>query len=195
MKSTLSDSFDSSVTGERINNLLEVYSLLEEKEKEFTDAFSVRCGSSCGECCRHYVPFLSEAEAETAAYYIIRENREEEIMKRLEEGDEKSGVCPLYNPESPRHCSFYEGRSMVCRLFGASVSLGKKGEMEFKDCKWKRDKRVISSEELEEKRTLVPVMSIFGEALDSEGESIYRALPKALDKIKLLLSYSGAYPA
>jgi len=84
---------------------------------------------------------------------------------------------------------------MVCRLFGSSVSLDKNGEPSFRDCRWKKEKREIPSSELERKRDEVPVMSIFGEALEGEGESIYTALPKALDKVKLILSYSGAWPA
>ncbi len=191
----LHSSLGSSVTEKKINELMRVYSSLEKKEKKFTSSFSLECVSSCGECCRHYIPYLSSSEALLAAYYIIKEGREDEIRAMLEKGDEKKGICPLYNPEKSKHCSFYEGRSMVCRLFGASVSLSKMGRMEFKDCKWKKEKRTISSEELEKKQSIVPVMSIYGSVLEEDGESIYTALPQAIDKIKLLLSYSGAFPA
>ena len=53
---------------------------------------------------------------------------------------------------------------------------------------------MISTEELEKKMDEVPVMSVYGEALEGEedGESIYTALPKAVNKIKLLLSYSDS---
>lgn len=188
-------SFSSSVTGERIEKLMSTYSLLEKKEDRFCRDFSLYCTQDCGECCRHYVPYLTEAEALVAAYLIIKEGREEEILSRLSSSDPETGICPLYNPESSRHCSFYEGRSMVCRLFGASVSLDKKGEPSFRDCRWKRDKREITTGELEKHMDEVPVMSIFGEVLEGEGESIYTAIPKALNKLKLVLSYSGSYPA
>ncbi len=192
---SLDSSLASSVTGERIEKLMSVYSLLEREEKRFCRDFSLHCTQSCGECCRHYIPVLTEAEAGLAAYFILKEDREEEILSRLSSSDPSSGICPLYNPSSSHHCSFYEGRSMVCRLFGSSVSLDKNGEPSFRDCRWKKEKREIPSSELEKKRGEVPVMSIFGEALEGEGESIYTALPKALDKIKLIISYSGAWPA
>lgn len=195
IKMSPDSALSSSVAGERIRKLMSVYSLLEVEEDRFCRDFSLHCTQSCGECCRHYVPVLTEAEAGLAAYFIIKEGREEEILLRLSSSDSASGICPLYNPSSSRHCSFYEGRSMVCRLFGSSVSLDKNGEPSFRDCRWKKEKREIPSSELEKKRDEVPVMSIFGEALEGEGESIYTALPKALDKIKLILSYSGAWPA
>ncbi len=185
----------SSLTGERIEKLLSAYSLLEEEERRFCCDFSLHCTSSCGECCRHYVPFLTAAEAELAAYLIIKEGREEEILSRLSSSDPVSNICPLYNAGSSRHCSFYEGRSMVCRLFGSSVSSGKNGEPVFRDCRWKKEKREITTQELEKRMDEVPVMSVFGEVLEGEGESIYTALPKALDKIKLILSYSSPQPA
>lgn len=194
-KMSLDSVLSSSVTGERIEKLMSVYSLLEREEDRFCRDFSLHCTQSCGECCRHYVPVLTEAEAGLAAYFIIKEGREEEILSRLSSSDPSSGICPLYNPSSSRHCSFYEGRSMVCRLFGSSVSLDKNGEPSFRDCRWKKEKREIPPSELEKKRDEVPVMSIFGEALEGEGESIYTAIPKALDKIKLIISYSGAWPA
>ena len=191
----LHSSLGSSVIGKKINELMSVYSSLEKKEKKFTSSFSLECVSSCGECCRHYVPYLSSSEALLAAYYVIKEGREDEIRAMLEKGDMNSEICPLYNPGKSQHCSFYEGRSMVCRLFGSSVSLSKTGRMEFKDCKWKKEKRAISSDELEKKHSIVPIMSIYGSALEEDGESIYTALPQAIDKIKLLLSYSGTFPA
>ncbi len=194
MKNNALDSIlSSSVTGERIERLLEAYSLLEKEEGEFCRDFSVHCTSSCGECCRHYVPYLTEEEAELCAYFLIKEGREEEILSRLSSSDRESGICPLYNPDKPEHCAFYRGRSMVCRLFGSSVSLDKNGEPAFRDCRWKKDKRVIPAAELERRMDEVPVMSVYGEVLEGEeGESIYTSLPKAVNKIKLLLSYSSS---
>ncbi len=180
----------SSSIGEKTEKLLSAYTSLEEKEKAFISDFSISCTPSCGECCCHYVPYLSESEALLAASIIIRDNREDEIMRRLEDADRESSICPLYNRDKSNHCSLYDGRSMVCRLFGDSVSLDKNGVPVYRDCKWKKCKKNISSEELEKKKDEIPVMSVYGEVLEGEGESIYSSLPKAIDKIKLILSYS-----
>ncbi len=179
----------SSSIGEKTGKLIEAYLSLEEKEKAFVSDFSVHCTPECGECCCHYVPYLTESEALVAALIIIRDGREDEILSRLDNGDRESSICPLYNPDSPNHCTLYDGRSLVCRLFGDAVSLDKNGNPVYRECKWKKEKRNISSEELEEKMCDVPVMSTYGEVLEGEGESIYTALPKAIDKIKLILSY------
>lgn len=169
--------------------MIEAYLSLEEKEKAFVSDFSIHCTPSCGECCCHYVPYLTESEALVAALIIIRDNREDEIISLLSSADKESTVCPLYNPDRSSHCALYDGRSLVCRLFGDSVSLDKNGNPVYRECKWKKEKRNISSEELEKKKDDVPVMSTYGEFLEGEGESIYTALPKAIDKIKLVLSY------
>ena len=183
------------LVGERIEKLLDTYSLLERKEEEFCSSFSLRCTLKCGECCRHYVPYLTETEAEVAAWLLIRDGREDEILSRLSSSDMNSPVCPLFNSAQDQHCAFYAGRSMVCRLFGASVSLDKNGEPAFRDCRWKEEKRTITTGELEKRKNVLPIMSIYGEVLEGEGESIYTGLPKAVDKIKLLLSYSDYYSA
>ena len=190
MKSELLDRvISSSSIGERTGKLIEAYLSLEEKEKAFVSDFSIHCTPSCGECCCHYVPYLTESEALVAALIIIRDNREDEIISLLSSADKESTVCPLYNPDRSSHCALYDGRSLVCRLFGDSVSLDKNGNPVYRECKWKKEKRNISSEELEKKKDDVPVMSTYGEFLEGEGESIYTALPKAIDKIKLVLSY------
>ncbi len=194
----LEELLSSSVTGERIRRLLEAYSSLDGKEKRFSDDFRVHCTSSCGECCCHYVPFLSDSEAEACAYLLVKEGRDEEILERLSSSDPLSPVCPLYNKDRSEHCAFYPGRSLVCRLFGSSVSLDKNGEPVFRDCRWKKEKRRITTSELEEKKDEIPVMSVEGEVIDEEegeGESIYTALPKAVGKIRLLLSYLESFPA
>lgn len=186
--------FSSSI-GDKIKNLMGVYSLLDEKEAYFSSFFGVKCPSRCGECCLHYLPFLSESEALVAAYLILKENREEEIMGYLKEGDTNLSRCPLYLENKEHHCSFYEGRSMVCRLFSSASSLDKNGLAVYKDCKWKENKVEIESSLLEKERDRIPIMEYFGESLEPEGESIYTSLPKAINKIKLLVSYSDNLPA
>lgn len=181
-------------TQERISSLLELYSSLSEKEKEFTSYFSLHCLENCGECCRHFVPFFTEDEALVAAYFILLSDREEEIRERL--SFYSDNICPLYKEEGSGHCSLYEGRGLICRLFGASVSLDKNGHLSYRDCKWKGEKRVhFSSEQLEEKRDIVPIMSFYGEKIGEDGEVINDAINKALDKIKLIISFSSPHSA
>ena len=196
----LLEAFEGTLAGERINSLLSQYERLGLVQSRFQKDFSVSCISGCGKCCEHYVPFLSESEALVAAYVIIRDKREEEVLARLNGGSPSSPVCPLYNKDGEYHCALYEGRSLVCRLFGLSVSQDKEGRPVWKACKWKEGKgEVISTETLQDKRESVPVMAEYGEKLteygDTEGDSIYDALPKAIWKLKMLLSLTDSNPA
>ena len=190
----------STVPGEMISALREVYRELDEKQSKFQKAFSISCINGCGECCEHYVPVLTQAEALVASYVIIRDKREDEILSLINSGDPGSSICPLYNKDGEYHCSLYEGRSMVCRLFGFSSSEDKEHHLVWRACRWKKEKKEeIKSTELEANRNLVPVMSEYGERLeecsDIEGESIYSAIPKALWKLKMILEMTENTPA
>ena len=130
----------------------------------------------------------------------IIDEKEDEVLSRLNCGDTESTVCPLYNNEGPYHCSLYEGRSMVCRLFGFSCSEDKNHNLVWRACKWKEDKKEeIDATLLKSKRNDVPVMSEYGERLeecsDIEGESIYCAIPKAIWKLKMILQMTEDTPA
>ena len=84
------------VPGEMIASLEAVYKELEEKQGRFQKHFCVLCKKGCGQCCEHYVPYLTEAEALLASYVVLKENREFEILTLLNNGDRESTVCPLY---------------------------------------------------------------------------------------------------
>lgn len=196
----LLNKIEDTIPGEMIISLREVYRELDKKQSRFQKDFPVHCIESCGECCRHYVPILTQAEALVAAYVIIRDEKEDEVLSRLNCGDTESTVCPLYNNEGPYHCSLYEGRSMVCRLFGFSCSEDKNHNLVWRACKWKEDKKEeIDATLLKSKRNDVPVMSEYGERLeecsDIEGESIYCAIPKAIWKLKMILQMTEDTPA
>ena len=48
----------------------------------------------------------------------------------------KNQGCPFWNENSPNHCSIYEGRGFICRLFGASGFHSKEGCTVWKPCKF-----------------------------------------------------------
>ena len=191
---------EATIPGEMISSLRAVYEELDEKQARFQKDFPINCKDGCGECCLHYVPQLTQAEALVAAYVVLRDEREEEILSRLNSGDQSSSVCPLYNKEGEYHCSLYEGRSMVCRLFGFSCSENKEHHIVWRSCKWKKDsKEEIDTSLLLSKRNDVPVMSEYGERLEEcssiESESIYTALLKAIWKLKMILEMTENTPA
>ncbi|MBQ0072495.1 MAG: YkgJ family cysteine cluster protein [Spirochaetales bacterium] len=194
LDSILSDTLE----GEAIEKLRSLYRDLDSTQTSFLEKYAISCIPGCGHCCEKYVPVLTPAEAVYASAAILREGREEEILTLLEKGDPESKCCPLYLPDREYHCSFYEGRSLVCRLFGASATEDKNGRLVYRSCHWKEEKESIPSSALEENRESVPVMSHYGEMLQEspggnaeEGESIYTALPKAIGKLKMILSFAS----
>jgi len=54
--------------------------------------------------------------------------------------------CQFYNQDSPYHCSIYNGRAFICRLFGASSSRSKEGKSVFKPCKFYPDELLAKHE-------------------------------------------------
>ena len=196
----LLEKLSGTVCGEKISEMLSIYQTLDEHQARFHSKFGVKCINGCGSCCEHYVPFLTEAEALVAAYVVLRDDREEDVMTRINSFSEESGVCPLYNKDGEYHCSLYEGRSMVCRLFGLSVSQDKEGKMVWKPCRWKGGEgEVLDRKALEENKEDVPVMSHYGEKLEEcgevDGELLDSAIPKAIWKIKMILQMTESFPA
>ena len=45
-------------------------------------------------------------------------------------------TCRFFNPASPYHCSIYNGRPFICRLFGASSFRSRDGDKTWRPCKF-----------------------------------------------------------
>lgn len=86
------------------------------------------CPEFCGECCKNPRVEATVLECLPLAYELLRNGRAEEVLDRLEKIDEDT-PCIFYRetPESGGHCGVYSYRALVCRLFGASVFVDKKG--------------------------------------------------------------------
>lgn len=197
-KNALEKALASTLEGEQVAKLNAVYQELDTVQEKFNRRFHISCMEGCGECCKHYIPVLSEAEAMQTAKEIMEQGREEEILERLKDFDPDSICCPLYNADKSYHCGLYSGRSLVCRLFGNAASEDKNHKPVYRSCKWKTKGEVIAIEELEANREEVPVMSYYGDRLlecnegFSEGESLVTAIPKALSKLMMVASFSSA---
>ena len=178
--------------GKEIEDMEAFYKALDSDLDIFDRKMGICCNCESGACCKHYVPYLTPLEAQYLAFIIIKDGKEEEVLSRLSSSDDKSGICPLYNKEGSFHCSLYGGRGLLCRLFGAACFVNKEGDGIFHPCKWNKNQRTLGKEELG--NHAIPIMGDYGRALstiegnEQETESIYIALPKAISKIKMILS-------
>ena len=182
--------------GKHIAELEAIYRTLDAQLEFFDAKMGIRCNCSSGTCCEHFVPELSSVEAEYLAYEIYRQDQVEEVLDRLRKYNRSLGVCPLYNKDSIYHCSFYQGRGLICRLFGAACFVDKNGNYCFRSCKWNNEKTSLNIEK--DKGDFIPSMGGYGrllEAIDSNEnkmESIEIALLKAINKIGFLLSFNDS---
>lgn len=177
--------------------LLEMRTLYEEltlKQEKFLNDVCLHCTDGCGKCCEHFVPDVTAFEADFLAFGIIAQGKEDYVIDLMNNYDQTTGVCPLYDFNNKHHCMVYKWRPLICRLFGASASSDKNGTPVFRNCKWNTNIHDISSSDLLKSDNLV-VMSDYGNKLEeyevgaTETELINVALPKAIDKIKLMLMY------
>ena len=93
------------------------------------------CPHGCGTCCQGFVPDCLPVEAEYLALYLLSE-RPGTAARMLEPSTGPPPArCPLYDPLSPFHCSVYQARPLVCRLFAFAGTRPKEGGWSFRLCR------------------------------------------------------------
>lgn len=115
----------------------DVYSDIKIQQQAWYEKTDFRCIDGCGECCRNFEPDLLESEVLYMAAWLIEnlpETAEQVASGNFPFGREKG--CQFWNEKADYHCSIYEGRPLICRLFGASSSYSKTGDVVWKPCRF-----------------------------------------------------------
>lgn len=115
----------------------EMYAKISNAQAKWYSESAFTCPSGCGECCRHFEPDLLECESLYLAAWLI-ENQYDTALKIID-GEfpfDNGKACLLFNPNSDYHCSVYNERAFICRLFGASGFKNKEGSLTWKPCKF-----------------------------------------------------------
>lgn len=113
------------------------YRRIETAQQEWYSKSNFRCPEGCGCCCEHFEPDLLENEALYMAAWLIA--NKSEWAEQVADGKFPFMVkdrCPFFDPDSKYHCTIYNGRASICRLFGASGSRDKFGNEVWKPCKF-----------------------------------------------------------
>ena len=139
--------------------ITEIYQELSLKQQTFCDTFDIHCKKGCGTCCEHFIPDVSTAEARYLALGLILEGKEEEAREKIASWDRASGYCPLYDFHNEYHCTVYQYRPLICRLFGATASKNKEGRPCFRKCKYNEIGHDVEPTELEKNKSSVIHMS------------------------------------
>ena len=114
-----------------------IYQKIQITQAEWYGKSQFYCPEGCGECCRNFEPNLLECEAIFMAVWLLQNQKD--IALKVMNGDFpfiKNNGCPFWDENSPYHCTIYEGRGFICRLFGASGFRSKQGSTVWKPCKF-----------------------------------------------------------
>lgn len=202
------DHLAGTIVSDILSGMEKIYSDIEQKQSVWKQAGGPSCTEGCGQCCVSFEPDVLESEALYLAAWLI--DNQPFKARQIAEGTfvsprhDDAGGCFLFDPDSPWHCTVYEGRCMICRLFGYSGDYGKLGEKRFKPCRFlpqtELDKyhlehrQYIENELIEQFGTLPPAMSdLMEQALSltpgNEGSTtpLRDALPAAIKKLQWLI--------
>ena len=132
------EKFAGTVICDILTSVNSLYNDIDSDQKLWKTKSPMHCPDGCGSCCVHFEPEVYEAEALYLAAWMLE--HQSERADRIAEADVDSFTrgdgCFLFNPDSPYHCTVYEGRCLICRLFGFSGDHGKDGTIRWKPCKY-----------------------------------------------------------
>ncbi|AEJ20613.1 YkgJ family cysteine cluster protein [Gracilinema caldarium] len=188
---------------EPLRKLYEIYDRIEKSQAGWISATPFRCPEGCGSCCDHFEPDILDVEAYFLASWLLIHQRDR-IHSIPFDSDQKG--CILSDQNNPYHCTVYEGRPLICRLFAYSGDRGKDGSVRYRPCKFMKSDSVsshtgktYSAQELQELfGTLPPVMGdLAGEAAmllperSGDRAPLREILPVALAKIQYILDLAA----
>lgn len=118
------------------------YERIANEQKLWYDAANFYCPEGCGHCCEGFEPDLMEGEALYMAAWLLE--NQNDLALQIAGQDAEAGfpfdngpkTCRFFNPASPYHCSIYNGRPFICRLFGASSFRSRDGDKTWRPCKF-----------------------------------------------------------
>lgn len=195
---------------EIILQMHEHYTKISEAQGEWYTKSGFTCPQGCGECCRNFEPDLLDCEATYMAAWLLE--NQPEVAEKVSQGEfpfPQNNGCLFWDEHNDYHCTIYNGRAFICRLFGASGSRSKEGKTVFKPCKFypaeilaehkpPLSHRQYSKSEVQEIfGVLPPVMSDFMESAVSlnpdnhETKLIREILPQAINHLKWICSFAG----
>lgn len=114
------------------------YERISDEQSVWYENSKFTCPSGCGSCCNNFEPDLFEGESLYMAAWLL-ENQPGTAFAILHDSypfDNGEKTCPMFNPDTAYHCSIYEGRPFICRLFGAAGSRSRTGEKVWRPCKF-----------------------------------------------------------
>ncbi|MBX2940831.1 MAG: YkgJ family cysteine cluster protein [Cyclobacteriaceae bacterium] len=125
-----------------VHDVEDVYLKLDEEIATFKKRSGLGCKSGCGKCCLKPDIEATALEFIPFAYQLYKQGK---AIAWLENPLLGNSLCAILdsNMSGVGHCTAYQYRGMICRLFGFSAKLNKYGHKELITC------RVIKTEQPE----------------------------------------------
>ncbi|MBU0928094.1 MAG: YkgJ family cysteine cluster protein [Spirochaetes bacterium] len=129
-----------SLLSERLESLGYLYRRADAAVSNFVEASGVSCPFGCGSCCEAFVPDILPLEAAYLAAFLVAADRPRAYsmaaagLEARRRDDGRVG-CPLYADGTPYHCTVYEARPLICRMFAFSATRDKLGVPAFSVCR------------------------------------------------------------
>ncbi|MCR5605667.1 MAG: YkgJ family cysteine cluster protein [Treponema sp.] len=204
------DKIQGTLEWEIIQNLADIYKNIDIQQEDWKKQSGFHCTTSCdGKCCVGFEPHINECEALFLAANLLENN--EQMAKEIIDGTfipqrKNEETCIFFNESGKYHCRVYEGRCLICRLFGYCGDYGKNGEIRWKPCKFYPNnelkkmnlehKQYLQDELKNKYNALPPVMNNFSQQTVEISpdtakytEPIRIALPKALKRLMFLSQF------
>ena len=132
-----------SLLRDRLQSLAELYQRADEAVAAFCAGSGLACPHGCGTCCEGFVPDVMPLEAAAVAVFLADKDKTAAwslagatpAASGAPAPAETGRRCPLYAADTPWHCSVYEARPLVCRLFAFSAVRNKRGQSSFALCR------------------------------------------------------------
>lgn len=198
-----------------VDGLDEIYRGIDRAQQQWREASPFSCPEGCGTCCVDFEPDVLECEAlYLAVWMLIRQpERAQAILDGtfISPRSDADRGCMFFDPVNPYHCTVYDGRAMICRLFAYTGDRGKDGRPRWKPCRYLPlhgddgtallRKQYSEEDLLREFGAVPPIMSDITAqmlALDPGTQHIRRPLREALrlvlEKITMLMRFAGPPP-
>jgi uncharacterized protein len=146
----ISDIIPPSLLRDRLESLVELYRRADEAVAAFCAGSGLACPHGCGTCCEGFVPDVMPLEAAAVAAFLAGKDKaaawslagagshvpgDPDLAVRGQSSADRGQSCPLFTADSPWHCTVYEARPLVCRLFAFSAVRDKRGQSSFALCR------------------------------------------------------------
>nr|WP_320011512.1 YkgJ family cysteine cluster protein [uncultured Desulfobulbus sp.] len=180
-----------------------LYAELDAQVALFRSVSGLQCPAGCGTCCQSSKVEATVLELIPLAIRLMGSDTCDQLLGYLSQTENRSGTCLLCDPKGDKgHCSVYEHRGIVCRLFGFAGNRDRQQLPQLAAC------RVMRAEEpalfpraaalLELEPGLLPLFSEWGmrltaidPALGTRRLPINEALYEALVKVESMRLYMG----